>query len=109
MSTNSEDGFAGLRKGLLEFVLLTLIAHGRLYVADMIARLADTPFATQEGTLYPLLSKLRRDALVDYDWVESGTGPPRKYYRLTEQGARRLSDLNAYWRQLNDAVSRLGS
>ncbi|MDX2237744.1 MAG: PadR family transcriptional regulator [Hyphomonadaceae bacterium] len=106
---NATDDFAGLRKGLLEYVLLALIAGGRLYVADMLARLADTPFATQEGTLYPLLSKLRRDALVDYDWVESEAGPPRKYYRLTEQGAQRLADLSNYWRQLNDALLRLGA
>jgi PadR family transcriptional regulator PadR len=106
---NATDDFVGLRKGLLEYVLLALIAGGRLYVADMLARLADTPFATQEGTLYPLLSKLRRDALVDYDWVESEAGPPRKYYRLTEQGAQRLADLSAYWRQLNDALLRLGA
>jgi PadR family transcriptional regulator PadR len=105
-----EDGekFSGLRKGLLEFVILTIVSGARVYVADITARLAQTPFATQEGTLYPLLSKLRREQLVDYEWVESDAGPPRKYYSLTEKGAARLEDLAAYWRRLNQSIEELG-
>lgn len=103
-----EAEFSGLRKGLLEFAILTLIAVEKVYVADMLTLLADTPFATQEGTLYPLLSKLRREGLLDYDWVESGSGPPRKYYSLTPQGEARLADLKAYWRELNETLDGLG-
>jgi len=106
----ADEQFAGLRKGLLEFAILTIMSAGRsVYVGDVLATLAPTPFATQEGTLYPLLSKLRRDELVDYQWVESGQGPPRKYYQLTNKGAGRLEELAAYWRTLNSTLDSLGS
>jgi PadR family transcriptional regulator PadR len=104
----ADEQFGSVRKGLLEFALLTLIAAERVYVADILARLAETPFATQEGTLYPLLSRLRREELVDYEWVESEAGPPRKYYSLTDKGQARLGDLSAYWRLLSDTLDRLG-
>ncbi|MEQ1706819.1 MAG: PadR family transcriptional regulator [Terricaulis sp.] len=103
-----DEQFAGLRKGLLEFALLTVISVEQVYVADILTLLAETPFATQEGTLYPLLSKLRREELVDYEWVESDAGPPRKYYSLTEKGQARLSDLGAYWRRLTTTLESLG-
>lgn len=103
-----EVEFSSLRKGLLEFAILSMIAVEKVYVADMLGRLAGTPFATQEGTLYPLLSKLRREALVDYEWVESEAGPPRKYYALTGAGAQRLADLRTYWRELNAHLESLG-
>ena len=102
------DKLAPLRKGLLEFVLLRLISGEQLYVAEMLQRLASTPFATQEGTLYPLLSKLRREGLLDYDWRESGFGPPRKYYRLTDAGRDGLRTLQDYWQELNDTLQTLG-
>jgi PadR family transcriptional regulator PadR len=102
------DKFNAVRKGLLEFAILKIVSGERVYVADIIARLAGTAFATQEGTLYPLLSKLRRDELVDYEWVESGAGPPRKYYRLTDKGGAHLADLAAYWRELNETLDELG-
>lgn len=104
-----DDEFGQLRKGLLEFVILTIVEGARVYAADILDRLAPTPFATQEGTLYPLLSKLRREALLDYEWVESEAGPPRKYYRLTEGGHSRLAALRAYWTRLNTAIDTLGS
>jgi PadR family transcriptional regulator len=103
-----DEQFGALRKGLLEFIILTLVSAERVYAADILARLAPTPFATQEGTLYPLLSKLRREELVDYEWVESGAGPPRKYYRLTEKGMTRLNDLSAHWAQINSVIADLG-
>ncbi len=106
----ADEQFAGLRKGLLEFAILTIMSAGRsVYVGDVLATLAPTPFATQEGTLYPLLSKLRRDELVDYQWVESGQGPPRKYYQLTDKGAGRLDELAAYWRHLTNTLENLAS
>lgn len=103
-----EEKFGGVRKGLLEFALLTLISAERVYVADIMARLSATPFATQEGTLYPLLSRLRREELVDYEWVESEAGPPRKYYSLTDKGRDRLGDLAGYWRLLTTTLENLG-
>jgi len=103
-----DERFGGLRKGLLEFAILRIIERQSVYVADMLAKLSATPFATQEGTLYPLLSKLRREELLDYEWVESDQGPPRKYYRLTPKGAGRLQDLADYWRQLDSTLDNLG-
>jgi PadR family transcriptional regulator, regulatory protein PadR len=105
---NADEQFAGLRKGLLEFAILTIVSGRTVYVGDILATLAPTPFATQEGTLYPLLSKLRREELVDYQWVESGAGPPRKYYSLTGKGAQRLEELSAYWRHLTTTLEGLG-
>jgi PadR family transcriptional regulator PadR len=104
-----EDKFAALRKGLLEFVILRIVSGATVYAADILERLAGTDFATQEGTLYPLLSKLRREELVDYEWRESEAGPPRKYYRLTAKGDERLSELAAYWRRINLTIERMGT
>ena len=103
-----EERFGGLRKGLLEFAILRIIERQSVYVADMLAKLSATPFATQEGTLYPLLSKMRRDGLVDYEWQESDSGPPRKYYRLTAKGKSQLTELNEYWKDINATISQLG-
>lgn len=104
----AEEKFAALRKGLLEFAILRIIAGATVYAAEILSRLGETDFATQEGTLYPLLSKLRREELVDYEWVESEAGPPRKYYRLTPKGAAHLEHLAAYWRRLNETLDDLG-
>jgi len=102
------DKFAPIRKGLLEFLILKIVATGKVYVADILSRLSDTEFATQEGTLYPLLSKMRRDGLLDYEWQESDVGPPRKYYRLTEAGRTQLTELNDYWRYINTTLNEIG-
>jgi PadR family transcriptional regulator PadR len=103
------EKFGPIRKGLLELVVLRVIAAEKLYVAEMLKRLAGTEFATQEGTLYPLLSRLRREQLVDYEWQESGAGPPRKYYRLTDTGRHALAELQGYWQHLTDTLTRLGT
>jgi PadR family transcriptional regulator PadR len=106
--TNADEQFAGLRKGLLEYAILSIVSGRTVYVGDILTALAPTPFATQEGTLYPLLSRLRREELVDYEWVESAQGPPRKYYQLTDKGAARLEELAAYWRHLSTTLENLG-
>jgi PadR family transcriptional regulator, regulatory protein PadR len=102
------ERFVAIRKGLLEFLILKIVAANKVYVADILARLSETDFATQEGTLYPLLSKMRRDGLLDYEWQESDAGPPRKYYELTAKGKTQLSELNEYWKHLNTTISQLG-
>ena len=102
------DRFAAIRKGLLEFLILKIVSADKVYVADILKRLSDTEFATQEGTLYPLLSKMRRDGLVDYEWQESDAGPPRKYYELTAKGKSQLAELNDYWKHLNATITQLG-
>jgi PadR family transcriptional regulator, regulatory protein PadR len=103
------EKFTPIRKGLLEFVILRVIALEKLYVAEMLQRLTGTEFATQEGTLYPLLSRMRRENLVDYEWQESEAGPPRKYYRLTEPGRQALAELQGYWQHVNETINRLGN
>jgi PadR family transcriptional regulator PadR len=102
------DKLNAIRKGLLEYALLKVISSDKVYVADMLKRLGDTEFATQEGTLYPLLSRLRRESLVDYEWRESEAGPPRKYYELTRKGIAQLADLDSYWKRLTTTISQLG-
>lgn len=104
-----DQKFSPIRKGLLEFLVLKIISARTVYVADLLKRLSETEFATQEGTLYPLLSRLRREGLVDYEWQESEAGPPRKYYRLTAQGSAQLAELEAYWQKINETVSGLGN
>ena len=102
------EKLTALRKGLLEFVILKIVSAETVYAADILLRLADTEFATQEGTLYPLLSRLRREQLLDYEWRESQSGPPRKYYRLTPKGAAHLQDLSDYWKTINATIAQLG-
>lgn len=99
---------APLRKGLLEFLVLKIVGAQSVYVPDILRRLAETEFATQEGTLYPLLSKLRREDLVRYEWQESDAGPPRKYYSLTEAGKAQLTALDEYWHRINRTIADIG-
>src|ERR1700729_4247447 len=103
-----EQKFVTIRKGLLEFLILKIISADKVYVADMMKRLDATDFATQEGTLYPLLSKMRREELVDYEWQESEAGPPRKYYKLTAKGREQLRETNEYWQKISGTVRSLG-
>ena len=105
---SSNERFTAIRKGLLEFVILRIVSVDKVYVADILKRLRDTEFATQEGTLYPLLSKMRRDGLVDYEWQESDAGPPRKYYALTQKGRAQLAELDDYWKQINATITQVG-
>jgi len=107
METN--DRFASIRKGLLEFAVLNVISAHEAYAADILAALSSTEFQTQEGTLYPLLSKLRRDGLLEYEWRESENGPPRKYYRLTEKGHHELRGAERYWKRLIITLKSLGT
>lgn len=103
-----DQKFSTLRKGLLEFLILKIVSADKVYVADMLKALSDTDFATQEGTLYPLLGKMRREELVDYEWQESDAGPPRKYYKLTAKGRSQLAELNDYWKYINTTLTKLG-
>ena len=104
---NVNEKFGAIRKGLLEFIVLQIIAAEKVYVAEILQQLSSTEFATQEGTLYPLLSKMRREGLLDYEWKESDAGPPRKYYALTAQGREQLHETLEYWNKLNMTVKRL--
>src|SRR5262249_14413068 len=94
------EQFSPIRKGLLEFVVLRIISREPVYVADILKKLEKTEFKTQEGTLYPLLSSMRRDGLVGYEWKESDAGPPRKYYELATKGRERLKETQDYWENI---------
>lgn len=103
-----DEKFFAIRKGLLEFLVLKIIAAEKVYAADILRELSATEFATQEGTLYPLLSKMRREGLLDYEWKESEAGPPRKYYELTRRGREQLCDTLDFWSKLTGTVKNLG-
>src|ERR1700686_1379930 len=100
------EKFSAIRKGLLEFLILRIVAADKVYVADILKRRGTTEFATQEGTLYPLLSKMRREGLVDYEWQESDAGPPRKYYRLTAKGKSQLTEPKEYWKDITTTLNQ---
>ena len=108
MEINISEKLGPIRKGLLEFLILRIVSTEKVYAADILQRLGGTDFATQEGTLYPLLSKMRRENLVDYEWKESESGPPRKYYLLTSKGSAQLTAMNVYWRHIGLTVRKLG-
>lgn len=97
------DPFAGLRRGVLELLVLRVIGAEKVYAADLLKRLSRTAFETTPGTIYPLLGRLRRQGLIEHEWKESAAGPPRKYYALTRDGAQRLDALTRFWAQVNSA------
>jgi PadR family transcriptional regulator PadR len=99
---------AQMRRGTLQYCVLALLASEERYGFDLVRGLADVDgMITSEGTIYPLLSRLRRDGLVESSWRESSTGPPRRYYRLTETGRSSLAEFRLEWRRFRDAVDTL--
>lgn len=97
-----------LRRGVLEYCVLSLLADEELYGFDLVRRLAEVDgMVTSEGTIYPLLSRLRREGWVSTTWVESDAGPPRRYYALTESGRRALMAFTEEWRRFRDSVDQL--
>ncbi len=100
-----EDWLAQVRRGLLELCILTLIGHESTYGYEIVTRLSRTPqLAAGEGTVYPLLRRLRRDGLLSTRWKESDAGPPRQYYELTRPGRQHLEALRGDWVAIVDAV-----
>lgn len=97
---NAENTQVQMRKGILEFCILHIISRGEVYASDMLEELTTAKIMVVEGTLYPLLTRLRKAGLVDYKWVESNSGPPRKYYTLTPDGLDFLSTLSTTWEEL---------
>jgi len=89
-----------MRKGILEYCILQIIARGEVYASDLLHELTDAKMMVVEGTLYPLLTRLRKASLVEYKWVESSSGPPRKYYTLTTEGTSFLDNLDKTWGDL---------
>ena len=104
---NVENAKSQLRKGMLEYCVLLLLRHGAAYTNDIIVRLKKAELIVVEGTLYPLLTRLKKDGLLYYEWRESTQGPPRKYYALTEEGTVFLTQLDAAWNELARTVGLL--
>src|SRR4028118_1713791 len=94
---NLENTQVQMRKGVLEFCILHIIARGEVYASDMLEELTNAKIMVVEGTLYPLLTRLKNAGLVEYKWVESNSGPPRKYYILTAAGRQFLEELESHW------------
>lgn len=95
-----------MRKGVLEFCILQLLKQEEMYPSDIISALKESKLIVVEGTLYPLLTRLKNAGILDYRWEESKSGPPRKYYKLTELGEKFLIELRETWAELNNAVNR---
>lgn len=106
---NIENTASQMRKGVLEFCILSVIRQGEVYPSDIIDKMKAANLNIFEGTLYPLLTRLKNADLLSYRWVESNSGPPRKYFALTEKGAEFYSELEATWNELANAVQALTS
>ncbi|HBH21892.1 MAG TPA: PadR family transcriptional regulator [Cytophagales bacterium] len=96
-----------MRKGILEFCILHIISRGEVYASDMLEELTSAKIMVVEGTLYPLLTRLRKAGLLEYKWVESSSGPPRKYYTLTEEGKKFLEKLDSTWEELMSSTNQI--
>lgn len=104
---NIENLKSQMRKGMLEFCVLLLLRRGPAYASEMIAALKDAHLIVVEGTLYPLLTRLKNDGLLAYEWQESTSGPPRKYYSLTPVGEQFLLQLQQSWLEIVGSVDHL--
>ena len=102
----AENTKAQMKKGVLELCILGLTAEREMYPSDIINRLKESKLIVVEGTLYPLLNRLKNAGLVGYEWRESKAGPPRKYYQITAQGRSFLNDLLINWKHLSTAVDK---
>lgn len=100
-----ENTKAQMRKGVLEYCILSILQHGDAYTSEILSHLKDAKLIVVEGTIYPLLTRLKNAGLLAYRWEESTSGPPRKYYGLTENGTLFLKELNTTWNDLVDAVN----
>ncbi len=104
---NLENTQVQMRKGILEFCILHIISRGEVYASDMLEELTSAKIMVVEGTLYPLLTRLRKAGLVEYKWVESSSGPPRKYFTITEEGLNFLSSLGQTWGELMQSTNQI--
>ena len=96
-----------MRKGILEYCTLLILDKQKAYVSDIIQSLKEAKLIVVEGTLYPLLTRLKNSDLLTYEWVESTQGPPRKYYELTDKGRLFLAELEASWEELNYVINHI--
>ena len=99
-----ENTQSQMRKGILEYCILSILKNGEAYPSDIIEKLKKAKMIVVEGTLYPLLTRLKNTELLQYRWEESSAGPPRKYYSLTDKGIAFLTELDSTWKDLAKAV-----
>jgi len=104
-----ENTKAQMRKGVLEYCILLTLANKPLYVSDIIQDLEKSKMIVVEGTLYPMLTRLKNEGYLEYEWEESLQGPPRKYYELTDNGKLFLNELGRVWNELVDAVFHINT
>ena len=104
---NAENVKSQMRKGILEYCIFLLLKKEPSYTSDLIQKLKEARLIVVEGTLYPLLTRLKNSGLLSYQWIESTQGPPRKYYRLTEAGEAFLKELELSWQELNDTINHI--
>ena len=107
MAINAENVKSQMRKGYLEYCILLIIAKKPMYVSDIITELKEAQLIVVEGTLYPLLSRLKSSEILSYQWQESLQGPPRKYYELTSIGHQFLTELDESWQEITKVVELL--
>ncbi|MFD2598229.1 PadR family transcriptional regulator [Sphingobacterium corticis] len=100
----AENTQVQMRKGILEYCILSIISRNEIYASDIIAELKKAQLLIVEGTLYPLLTRLKNNGLLSYNWKESTSGPPRKYYEITDEGREVLKKLDITWKELLFAV-----
>jgi len=104
---NIDNTASQMRKGVLEFCILSVIKLGEAYPSDIIDKMKAANLNILEGTLYPLLTRLKNAEFLTYRWVESNSGPPRKYFSLTEKGADFYKELESTWLELANAVEAI--
>jgi PadR family transcriptional regulator PadR len=104
-----ENTKAQMRKGILEYCILSILAKGEAYPSEIIDQLKNSKMIVVEGTLYPLLTRLKNADVLQYRWEESTSGPPRKYYKLTTTGESFLKELSTTWLELSQAVEKISS
>ncbi len=104
---NIENAQIQMRKGILEFCILHIISRGEVYATNMLEELTAARMMVVEGTLYPILTRLKNAGLVEYRWEESPSGPPRKYYNLTETGIASLEKLRETWQELATSTNQI--
>jgi PadR family transcriptional regulator PadR len=103
---NLDNTQSQMRRGVLEYCILSIISRGEIYASDILAELKEAHLLVVEGTLYPLLTRLKNAGLLNYNWKESLQGPPRKYYELTETGKAFLNGLDKTWNELASSVKK---
>ena len=104
---DAKNTITQMRRGILEFCIVSLLAEQEIYTAELIKRLKAANLIVTDGTLYPLLNRLQKAELLQYRWEESDSGPPRKYYALTEQGMSYLEQLDSAWMDITESVESI--